>query len=281
MEIIKSTKKMRDRANELKRGGKNISLVPTMGALHEGHLSLVDIGKKEADISVMSVYLNPIQFGEGEDLSNYPSNLERDIELAKSRGVDIVFCPTNKDIYPEGFETYTENTGLSKTLCGASRPGHFRGVTTIVLKLFNIVKPDVAVFGQKDYQQLKIIEKMVEDLNIDVKIIPAPIVREKDGLAMSSRNAYLKPQERLAAKSINQALNLVEKLVTGGEYKLDKLTGFVKSHIESTGIGKIDYVKICDPETLQELKSFRAPALLAIAAGFGGARLIDNRILKI
>lgn len=280
MELINDPKAMQTRSNKLRKNGKTIAFVPTMGALHEGHLSLVDVGKRSADIAVMSIYLNPKQFGPNEDISSYPSNLEMDLELARSRGVDIVFFPSDNAIYPEGFQTYVETSEIAKELCGSLRPNHFRGVTTVVLKLFNIVKPDFAIFGEKDFQQLKTIEQMVKDLDLDIEIIPAPIVREEDGLAMSSRNRYLTPDERLKARSINEALNLAKNIVKSGEQDLDKIVDCVRSHIESTDIAKIDYVKICDPETMEELTTLKTPALLAIAAHFGRARLIDNCILR-
>lgn len=281
MELIDNPKAMQARSNELKRAGKRISFVPTMGALHEGHLSLVDIGKKHADVVIMSIYLNPKQFGPDEDLGSYPSNLERDLELANARGVDIVFCPSDKVMYPEDFQTYVETVKITKGLCGASRPGHFRGVATVVLKLFNIVRPDVAVFGEKDYQQLKVLEQMAVDLNLEVEIIGAPIIREEDGLAMSSRNKYLTPEERRAARSINEALNQAKLSVENGEIDPAKIIDNVKSRIEATNIGKIDYIKICDPQTLEELETLKTPALLAVAAHFGTARLIDNCILGV
>lgn len=279
MELIKDPKLMQQRSNELRLGGNRIGFVPTMGALHEGHLSLVDTAKGHTDLVVMSIYLNPTQFNNKEDLATYPANLEKDLELARTRGVDIVFCPTDKVIYPKGFQTYVDTEDITRVLCGESRPGHFRGVTTVVLKLFNIVKPDVAVLGEKDYQQLKVIEQMVRDLNVDVKIVSSPIVREEDGIAMSSRNRRLSAEERQAARSINEALNRAKDAVKNGERDIGKIVAGVKRHIEATNIGKVDYVKICDAETLSESASLKLPALLAIAAYFGKTRLIDNCVL--
>lgn len=279
MELIRNPKQMQGRSLELEKLGKRIGFVPTMGALHEGHLSLVDVAKNYSDIVVMSIYLNPAQFGPNEDLANYPKSFERDIELAKSKGVDIIFCPDNAEMYPDGFQTSVVTTKLTKRLCGASRPAHFQGVTTVVLKLFNIVRPNIAVFGEKDYQQLKVIEQMTKDLNLAVKIVPAPIVREEDGLAMSSRNENLSPEERRAARSINEALNWAKTAVKNGETNPAALISEIRGRIEGTKTGKIDYIAICDPETLEELEEVKPPFLLAVAAYFGKTRLIDNCIL--
>ncbi len=279
MEIIKDIEIMRARSKELRSAGKSIAFVPTMGALHEGHLSLIDIAKEHGDIVVMSIYLNPTQFGENEDLSKYPSNLEKDLELAKNRGIDIIFCPTNETIYPNGFEITVEVTGITNKLCGASRPTHFSGVTTVVSKLFDIVKPQIAVFGQKDYQQLKVIEQMVCNLNLSVTIIGAPIVRERDGLAISSRNQYLNGNERRAATAIFESLMVASEMVKDGETNSKTIISKVTEVITGSGIAAIDYVEICHPQTLESLTTIDGPALLAIAAHFGRARLIDNIIL--
>ena len=279
MELINDPKTMQARSSQLKKDGQKIIFVPTMGGLHQGHLSLVKRGKDLGRIVVMSIYLNPTQFASGEDLSTYPTALEEDLEKAKNAGVNIIFCPTDKSMYPENFQTSVDTNEISKGLCGKKRPEHFRGVTTIVLKLFNIVKPDIAIFGEKDYQQLKVIKKMVEDLNVDVEIFGAPIVREEDGLAMSTRNSYLDPTERMAARSVNESLQRAKSAVQNGEKNIDKIISDIKLHIESTGVGKIDYIKICDPDSLKELSSLKPPAILAVAAHFGKARLIDNCIL--
>jgi pantoate--beta-alanine ligase len=279
MELINDPKLMQQKMSTLRGDGKQVVFVPTMGALHDGHLSLVSEGKAHGDTLVMSIYLNPTQFGPGEDLREYPAELEKDLELAKKSGVDILFCPTDTAIYPEGFQTYVETTEITKNLCGASRPEHFKGVTTVVLKLFNIIKPNVAIFGKKDYQQLKAVERLVRDLNLEIKIIGAPIVREEDGLAMSSRNVYLSGAERQAARSINRSLEEVKSAVKEGETELSKLISIVQKMIEKTNIGRVNYIKICHPETLAELQEFKTPALLAVAAHFGPTRLIDNCIL--
>lgn len=280
MEVVKDTKPMQQLVGRLRLDGKKIGFVPTMGALHEGHLSLVDVAKKHADIVVMSIYLNPAQFNNKQDLATYPSNLERDLELAKKRGVDIVFCPTDEIMYPKGFQTYVETLEITKGLCGSARPGHFKGVTTVVLKLFNIVKPDIAIFGRKDYQQFKVIEQMARDLDLDIKIIGAPIIREPDGLAMSSRNVRLSDTERREALTISGSFKLVKDLVERGENDPNRLISGVREMIESTSTGRIDYIKICDADTLTELTALKKPALLAIAAYFGQIRLIDNRIIN-
>lgn len=279
MELIKDPNLMQSRSCGIKSTGKRISFVPTMGALHEGHLSLFDIAAEHGDIVVISIFLNPKQFGPTEDLKNYPKMLERDLELAKMRGVDICFCPNESDIYPEGFETHVEVERITRHLCGLSRPHLFRGVTTVVCKLLNIVMPDSAIFGEKDYQQLKVIQRMVKDLNMGIKIISGPIIREEDGLAMSSRNAYLSPTERRAARSIPSAIFEAQEMVKNGERNIDKLKALVRRRIEETGVGKVDYVSISDPDTLEDLHELKAPSLLAVAAFFGKARLIDNCLL--
>lgn len=242
-------------------------------------MSLVDIAKKHADTIVMSIYLNPMQFNNEQDLATYPSNLKKDLELARGRGVDIAFCPTGETMCPAGFQTYVETTGITRGLCGATRPGYFRGVTTVVTKLFNIVKPDVAIFGEKDYQQLRVIERMVRDLDMDIEIIAAPLVREEDGIAMSSRNVRLAEEERRESREINRALKEAAESVRRGERDINKIVKGVKERIGSTKTGRIDYINICDPATLEELKTFREPALLAVAAYFGETRLIDNCVL--
>lgn len=279
MEIIRDPKVFQEKILELKRSGKKIGFVPTMGALHEGHLSLVDIAKKHSDVVMMSIYLNPKQFAPSEDLKNYPSNFKKDTEAAQARGVDLVFAPTDEYMYPKGFQTSVDIKEITKGLCGAARPGHFTGVTTVVLKLFNIVQPDVAVFGEKDYQQLKVIERMVRDLLIPVKIVAAPITRENDGLAMSSRNAYLSHDERMAALSINQALRMAKEMVAKGERSPHQVASAVRTHIQSSGRARVDYVKVVDPETLEEATNLKQPARLLVAAFFGRARLIDNCLL--
>jgi len=280
MEIIKEISLMQARSNELRLQNKKIGFVPTMGALHEGHLSLVDVAKKHSDIVVMSIYLNPTQFNNKDDLKNYPADLEQDFRFASARGVDIVFCPLSEDIYPKGFQARVEVDGITKGLCGATRPGHFMGVATVVAKLFNIVMPHKAVFGEKDFQQLQVIRQLVKDLNFDIDIVPAPIVREKDGLAMSSRNKLLSPEAREKASIINRSLEWAEKEVKSGEKSAKKIISGVGERITGTGIGEIDYIKVCNLNTLDEISEISSPALLAIAAFFGNVRLIDNCLLS-
>ena len=260
--------------------GKTIAFVPTMGALHEGHLSLLREGKSRADRLVLSIYINPAQFGPKEDFRRYPRETENDLKKAKELKTDVVFLPTDEEIYPKGYQTYVTVEEVTKYLCGVSRPGHFRGVATIVLKLLNIVMPHIALFGEKDYQQLVVVRRMVQDLNLPIDIVGMPIVRETDGLAMSSRNRYLSPSERNAALSISRALTKAEVLVASSERSLKKILSAVYEIIHAAQVVHIDYVSLCDPETLEELASLKLPALLAIAAFVGPTRLIDNRILK-
>nr|WP_246167839.1 pantoate--beta-alanine ligase [Thermosulfurimonas marina] len=271
---------MQARAEALRREGRRIGFVPTMGYFHEGHLALMRRARELSDTVVVSVFVNPIQFGPQEDLSRYPRDLERDRRLAESVGVDILFVPSVEEMYPEGFQTYVEVTELSKPLCGARRPGHFRGVCTVVLKLFHIVKPQVAVFGEKDYQQLKVIQRMVRDLNLDIEIVPHPTVREPDGLAMSSRNTYLRPEERESALSLYRSLELARRRVAEGERRAEVLKKEIVEFIQAHPGTRIDYVEFRDPETLEEKTRVDGPTLLALAVFVGKARLIDNTILR-
>ncbi len=280
MKLVKSIHEMQKLADLLKRDGKVISFVPTMGYFHEGHLELMRTAKKCGDVLVISIFVNPIQFGPKEDFDRYPRDLERDMKLAKSVGVDIVFAPEAKEMYPEGFQTYVEVTELSKPLCGKSRPGHFRGVATVVTKLFNIVKPDVAVFGQKDFQQLKIIQRMVKDLNMDIRIIAHPTVREEDGLAMSSRNVYLSLEERKIALRLSESLKMAQEMVKNGISDGKTILDAVKQHLTKDDFLRIDYVELKDPETLEDVEVIKSPTLLALAAFVGTTRLIDNTILE-
>ncbi len=280
MELIQSVRQMQARADEIRRAGKRLGFVPTMGYFHEGHLALMRKARELADVVVVSVFVNPIQFGPQEDYGRYPRDLERDRRLAEAEGVDILFVPTVEEMYPEGYQTYVEVTELSKPLCGARRPGHFRGVATVVLKLFNIVKPHLAVFGEKDYQQLKLIERMVRDLNLDLEIVPHPTVREPDGLAMSSRNVYLKPEERESALSLYRALELARRRVAEGVKEVAILRDEIEKFIQAHPYTRIDYIEFRDPETLEEKQQVDGPTLLALAVFVGQARLIDNTILR-
>lgn len=280
MEIFKTTEEMQAWSATQRKAGKTISFVPTMGTLHEGHLSLLREGKHRADKLVCSIFVNPAQFGPGEDFSRYPRDDEGDLKKVKKLKTDIVFLPTDEVMYPRGYQTYVNVEELTKFLCGLSRPAHFRGVTTVVLKLFNIVMPHVTIFGEKDFQQLVVIRRMVKDLNLPVEVVGMPIVREKDGLAMSSRNRYLSAEDRKAAHSLSQSLSKAEVMVIKGSRDAKEIISAVRDTIYAAKIVHIDYVKLCDPETLEDLKIFNPPALLAIAAFVGPTRLIDNRLLK-
>jgi len=281
MEIVKEIEKMTALSQKWHQAGKIIAFVPTMGYFHQGHLSLISEGKKQGDVLVVSLFVNPIQFGPKEDLAAYPRNLQKDASLAEKEGTDVLFVPEEKEMYPEGYQTYVEVTQLTKYLCGVSRPGHFKGVTTVVAKLFNIIRPHIAIFGLKDYQQYIVIKRMVMDLNYPIKIIGCPIIREPDGLAMSSRNVYLTSKQRTSALSLYKSLNIAQEMVNKGEKKAKTIIEAVTTFIQKHPYTKIDYVKLCDPETLEELEEIRGNALLALAVKVGKARLIDNTILGV
>lgn len=274
-----------DDVREWSRGeraaGRRVAFVPTMGALHEGHLSLVREGKRVAESVVVSIYVNPTQFGPNEDLARYPRDVEGDLAKLSSAGADAVFMPDDDAMYPAGAQTFVTVEKISKPLCGLSRPGHFRGVATVVAKLFMMVEPDVAIFGEKDFQQLALIRTMVRDLSVPVEIVGCPIVREKDGLAMSSRNAYLSKEERAAALSLSRSLGIARAMANAGERDAAKILAAVRKEIEGTGLARIDYAEIVDPETLDTLKEIRGPSLLALAVFFGKTRLIDNALLGL
>jgi len=271
---------MQKRAEEWRQAGRTIVFVPTMGFLHEGHLALMREGQKYGDVLVISIFVNPTQFGPQEDFDTYPRDFERDRRLAESVGVDLIFAPQNDKMYGEHFQTYVNLEHLPRHLCGLSRPNHFRGVATVVSKLFNIVKPHVSIFGEKDYQQLVIIRQMVRDLNFDIKIVGVPTVREPDGLAMSSRNNYLSPEERRSATVLYQSLKLAQKSLAEGERDVSKLIDMASAHIKSVPHTKIDYVEICDPQTLEDVDWIKGPVLMALAVKVGKTRLIDNIILR-
>jgi pantoate--beta-alanine ligase len=281
MKIIRSVSSMSGLSTSLKSKGLMIGFVPTMGCLHEGHLSLVTRSKADCDITVVSIFVNPIQFAPLEDLKTYPSDLKRDIAMLSRLGVNYVFVPEAKEIYPAGFSTFVEVAGLSDALCGKSRPGHFRGVATIVAKLFNIVRPDAAFFGMKDYQQLMVIKKMASDLNMGVKIIGLPTVRERDGLAMSSRNKYLTAGERRSASALYGSLTSARDEIERGERDTKKLVAMIKREIFSA-IPKvrIDYVEIRDSKSLAPIRVINGKILIALAVKVGNARLIDNILVN-
>jgi len=278
MRTVNSIPEMRAASKLLKKEGKTIALVPTMGYLHEGHMSLVHGIRKKCDFLVSSIFVNPAQFAEGEDLDRYPADPERDKLLLGQAGVDILFLPAASEIYPLDFQTYVDVKKLSRRLCGAARPGHFRGVTTVVAKLFNIIAPDIAVFGEKDFQQMRVIRQMVEDLNFDIEIIGMPIVREKDGLAMSSRNTYLSEGERVKACSLYRSLMEGRRLFSNGEKNAGEIERMAKGKL-AKGI-EIDYLKVCDADSLEPVETIKDRAVFAIAAQVGRARLIDNIILE-
>ncbi|NDY42314.1 pantoate--beta-alanine ligase [Dissulfurirhabdus thermomarina] len=280
MDILTEKSSMRRAADRWRAEGRRIALVPTMGYFHEGHLSLMDMARKAADRVVVSLFVNPAQFGPSEDLARYPRDLERDAALAEARGVDCLFAPPAEEMYPAGYQTWVEVTDLAAGLCGASRPGHFRGVCTVVAKLFNIVRPDVAVFGAKDFQQLQVVRRMAADLDLPVEILAHPVVREPDGLAMSSRNTYLSPEERRSALSLFSSLELAARLVREGEREAGRIEAAVAAHIRSAPGTRIDYVFVGDPETLRPVKRLAGPTLLALAVWVGKTRLIDNTILE-
>jgi pantoate--beta-alanine ligase len=282
---MKTLKRIDDIRNELKkyrRDNKTIGFVPTMGFLHEGHLSLIRRAAAENDIVVISIFVNPIQFGPNEDFERYPRDIERDAALAESCGTDIIFAPEAEEMYPNGFSSYVDSgEQLTSVLCGKSRPGHFKGVTTVLCKLFNLVAPDRAYFGQKDAQQTIVVKKMVKDLNFDIEIIVCPIVREQDGLAMSSRNAYLTADERRAAHSLNASLEAARQSVKAGERNVNKIKEQVRKRICKENGAEIDYIEIVDPESLEEVAEIHGGELIAIAVKFGRTRLIDNTILEV
>ena len=280
MQVIEQIAEMRDWSEAERRQSRRIALVPTMGFLHEGHLCLVRDGKARGDRVVVSIFVNPRQFGPNEDFATYPRDLARDAGLLEKEGVDILFHPSVEAIYPAGAQTHIEVENLSLALCGPTRPGHFRGVATVVAKLFNIVRPHVAVFGEKDYQQLQVIKRMVRDLNMEVEIAGHPIVREADGLAMSSRNAYLTSEERQAAVCLSRSLCKADRALRRGETSARALVCLVRSELEREPLAKIEYVKLCHVETLKDIEKIDDAALLALAVQFGKARLIDNRVLK-
>lgn len=278
--LYKKTTHLRNRLDEVRKQYKSIGFVPTMGFLHQGHLSLVRESIKQTDFTVVSVFVNPTQFGPGEDFNEYPRDLKRDIKLLEAEGVNAVFSPSSEEMYPEGYSTFVEVLGLQDKLCGRSRPGHFRGVCTVVLKLFNIVRPDIAFFGQKDFQQAVIIKRMVQDLHLEVRIEVLPIIRESDGLAMSSRNSYLSPDERKSALVLYRSLRLAEEQFFHGERNALRIKKDMENLIASEPRAKIDYVEIADPNNLEPLTVIKGSALAAVAVFIGKVRLIDNIILK-
>lgn len=280
MKILRTVSEVHEFIKEQKSANKTIGLVPTMGYLHEGHVSLIEKSVSQNDVTIVSIFVNPTQFGPSEDLEKYPRDLERDEKTAEKAGADAIFHPTPSEMYPSGYSSYVNVENLTKELCGKSRPTHFRGVATVVSKLFNITQADRAYFGQKDAQQLAVIKRMVLDLNFNIEIIPCPIIREESGLAKSSRNVYLNDKERKQALVLNRSLKRAEELFESGERNADILKKEIIEIINSAPLSDIDYVEIVDFETIQPINEIKGETLIALAVRFGGTRLIDNTILR-
>jgi pantoate--beta-alanine ligase len=279
VKTISTVAEMREISSRARSLKQTIGFVPTMGFLHDGHLSLIRSARSCCDLLVVSIFVNRTQFGPNEDFDSYPRDLSRDLELCRINKADLVFHPPQEDMYFDDYSVFVEETRLSRGLCGAARPGHFKGVTSVVCKLFNIIQPDFAVFGQKDAQQVRVIDRMVRDLNIPVEIRTAPIVREPDGLAMSSRNTYLSPEERSQALCLSKTISLAEKLHSGGELRASTIESAMRELIESYSMAQIDYVEIVDSGSLEPVEKIEAPTLVAIAVRIGSTRLIDNTVL--
>ena len=279
MKQISTVAELREATATFRRQGETLAFVPTMGCLHRGHLALVERARAEADRVIVSIFVNPSQFGPGEDLTAYPRMADADCAKLEDAGVDLVFLPTEEALYPSGDQTVVMLSELPQHLCGLSRPVHFQGVATVCSKLFNAVGPDVVVFGEKDYQQLQVIRRMVKDLLLPIRVIGVPTVREADGLALSSRNQYLSPDERTQALSLRQALQEAASLAAHGEQNVDRILGAMKGRITASG-GQVDYIAVVDPETLESLENLEHEARALVAVQFGGARLIDNIALR-
>ncbi|GAB6180987.1 pantoate--beta-alanine ligase [Desulfotomaculum defluvii] len=280
MRLCKTIEEVRLLLKTIRSEGKSIGLVPTMGYLHQGHLSLVRQAKERCDVVVLSIFVNPTQFGPNEDYEAYPRDLDRDATLAADAGVNIIFAPTAQEMYTRFFSSYVNVTGVSESLCGKSRPGHFQGVATVVTKLLNIIQPDAAFFGQKDFQQVLVIKRMVEDLNMNTEIVDVPIIREPDGLALSSRNVYLSPGERKAGLVLFRSLNLAQELVANGEKDINRLRTAVLNNILEEPLANVDYVEILALPNLTKIEHLSGKVLLALAVRFGNTRLIDNAVLE-
>jgi pantoate--beta-alanine ligase len=280
MEIIDDPRAMQAWADGEREAGQRIALVPTMGALHDGHLELVRVARARAERVVVSIFVNPMQFNRRNDFERYPRTLEEDAAQCAAAGVDVVYAPAAGVMYPEGFASAVEVAGLSEPLCGRARPGHFRGVTTVVTKLFHAVRPHSAVFGEKDWQQLAVIRRMTADLDFGIDIVGVPTVREADGLALSSRNRLLSPEARAAARCVPRALDAAAAVVAGGEAAARAIVGSVAAAIAAEPQARVEYAALRDPESLAEVEEVSGPALLALAVWVGGVRLIDNRILS-
>ncbi len=281
MEIIEAVPEMHKKINSLRTSGKTIAFVPTMGFLHEGHIELMRAGRKLADILIISIFVNPTQFGPSEDYEEYPRDIPGDMSKARQAGVDFAFTPSVGDMYPEGFQTKIIVQKITRNLCGLTRPGHFDGVATVVAKLFNITKPHFALFGQKDYQQLMVIRRMVKDLNMDLEVVGVPTVREPDGLAMSSRNKYLSPEERKSALCLKKSIDTAVASVREGERHTDRIKSSLEKIILSHPFTEIEYISICNPLTMEDIDVIDGESLLALAVKVGKTRLIDNCLLDV
>jgi pantoate--beta-alanine ligase len=280
MKIIKSPQEMSSFSSQARQTGKTIAFVPTMGYFHEGHLSLMREGRRRGDLLVVSLFVNPTQFGPSEDFEKYPRDFERDRKMAEGVGVDILFAPEAMDMYPPDHQTIVRVEKVTQGLCGRSRPTHFQGVTTVVNMLFNMVRPHIAIFGQKDYQQLVTIKQMVKDLHMEIEILGMPTIREPDGLAMSSRNTYLQPKEREAARSLYRSLERARELLEKGERRAEKILNEVVQILSSEPLVRIDYVQLCDATTLDDIVEIKGDVVIAIAAFVGKTRLIDNLLYR-
>ncbi len=280
MDTIKSVNEMQQWAIAARSAGKTITLVPTMGFLHQGHISLLEAGRKRGDLLVLSIFVNPTQFGQGEDFEEYPRDLQQDSTLAQTAGVDVIFAPEANEMYPQGYATYVDVEVITTNLCGASRPGHFRGVSTVVSKLFNIIQPHTAIFGVKDFQQLAVIKRMTIDMNMAIEIVGMPIFREADGLAMSSRNVNLSCEQRKQALVLSQSLNHARKLVASGNADATAIIRQLKETINAQSAAQIDYVQICHQLTLEDQITVDTDSVLLLAVRFGNTRLIDNGYLR-
>ncbi|MCK5494355.1 MAG: pantoate--beta-alanine ligase [Candidatus Omnitrophica bacterium] len=281
MIVTNNIKKIKSILKVQKKENKMIGFVPTMGSLHKGHLSLVKMARSKSDFVVVSIFVNPIQFCQGEDYQNYPKNIKPDINLLREEGVDLIFCPHPRDMYPSDFSVFVDETELSEVLCGKSRSGHFRGVCTVLVKLFNIILPDKVYFGQKDYQQALIVKRLIDNLNYDIRMYYLPTIREKDKLAMSSRNSYLKDNERLDSLCINEALSLGRKLIQQGETRVFVIVDKMKNVIIKKRTAKIVYIEILDAINLKSLKIVKGKILIALAVYINGTRLIDNTVINV
>ncbi|MBI4831201.1 MAG: pantoate--beta-alanine ligase [Candidatus Lindowbacteria bacterium] len=281
MKIISDPSEMQALANRIRETDLLIGFVPTMGYLHDGHASLIRAARQQSDIVVLSIFVNPTQFGPAEDLEKYPRDMERDKKIAKESGVDYIFCPEARDIYTSEFQTYVNVERLTQSHCGVSRPVHFRGVATVCTKLFNIVLPHWAFFGQKDYQQCAVMRRMVKDLNMNLEIVVLPTVREADGLAMSSRNVYLSSDERKDALCVYESLQLAKNMVRAGRTDAKTIITAMREHIRRQPTARIDYISITDTDTLEELETVKTEAVALLGVFFGKTRLIDNEILRV